>query len=223
MTTAPRPRVLLVAACAVAAVTLGLARPASADLVRFASGSVISVAAYKVDGDTAVMTLRDGSEMRLPRTSIAEVLEDEVYHPKPGDKPVETDLTLPAPLGWTRVQLQAKVDEIADLVGVDRKLAHAVVLVESNYVPDAVSSKGAMGLMQLTADVAHDYGVANPFDPDANLKAGLQYLRTLVAQLGIPKGLAAYNAGAAVVARYGGVPPYRETQDYVRQILALIR
>jgi soluble lytic murein transglycosylase-like protein len=223
MTTAPRPRVLLIAASAAIAVTLGLARPASAELVRFASGSLMSVATYQVEGDTAVMTLRDGSELRLPKASIAEVLEDEVYHPKPGDKPVETDLTLPAPLGWTRAQLQSKVDEMADLVGVDRKLAHAVVLVESNYAPDAVSNKGAMGLMQLTADVAHDYGVTNPFDVESNLKAGLQYLRTLVARLGVQKGLAAYNAGEGVVARYGGVPPYRETQDYVRQILALIR
>ena len=105
----------------------------------------------------------------------------------------------------------------------DRKLARAVVLTESNYIPDAVSSKGAMGLMQITSDVAKDYAVANPFDPEANLKAGLAYLHSLVARLGISKGLAAYNAGEGVVERYGGIPPYRETQDYVRQILALLR
>lgn len=218
-----RPRYWISAALMTAGVVLGLPARATAELVQLTSGAVMSVASYQTDGDMAVMTLRDGAELRLPKSSIADVVEDEVYHPQPGTKPVETVLTLPAPLGWTRLQLQTKVDEIADLVGVDRKLAHAVVLTESNYVPDAVSSKGAMGLMQITADVVRDFGVANPFDPEANLKAGLQYLRGLVSRLGIQNGLAAYNAGEAVVARYGGIPPFRETQDYVRQILALIR
>jgi hypothetical protein len=218
-----RPRRWTAAGLVAAALLLGLPGRAAAELVRFTSGSVMSVATYKTEGDMAVMTLRDGGELRLPTSTVAEVLEDEVFHPKPGAKPIETLLTLPAAPGWTRVALEAKVDEIADRVGVDRKLARAVVLTESNFVPDAVSSKGAMGLMQITADVAKDYAVANPFDPEANLKAGLAYLHSLVGRLGISKGLAAYNAGEGVVERYGGIPPYRETQDYVRQILALIR
>lgn len=216
----PRRVALALIACGL---TLAVPARASAELVQFTSGAIVSVASYQTDGDTAVLTLRDGGELRLPKTSIAQVYDDEVYHPKAGDKPSEAVLTLPAPSGWTRAQLQAKVDRIADIVGVDRKLAHAVVVTESNYVPDAVSPKGAMGLMQLTSDVAKVYGVLNPFDPEANLMAGLQYLRGLVARLGVQNGLAAYNAGEGVVARYGGVPPYRETQDYVRQILALIR
>jgi soluble lytic murein transglycosylase-like protein len=205
--------------------TLAVPARAAAELVQFTSGAIVSVASYQTDGDTAVLTLRNGGELRLPKTSIAQVFDDEVCHPKAGAKPTEAVVTLPAsaPLMWTRAALQAKVDKIADLVGVDRKLAHAVVVIESNYVPDAVSSKGAMGLMQLTSDVVKDYGVANPFDPEANLMAGLQYLRSLVVRLGVQNGLAAYNAGEGVVARYGGVPPYRETQDYVRHILALIR
>jgi hypothetical protein len=219
---APFPRRIALALVA-GSLILGVPARAAAELVQFTSGAILSVAAYQTDGETAVLSLRDGGELRLPKTSIAQVFDDEVYHPKAGAKPIETVLTLPAPLGWTRAELQATVDKIADLVGVDRKLAHAVVVTESNYVPDAVSSKGAMGLMQLTSDVVKDYGVANPFDPEANLRAGLQYLRSLVARLGIESGLAAYNAGEGVVARYGGVPPYRETQDYVRQILALIR
>jgi hypothetical protein len=216
----PRSVALAWLACGL---TLAVPTRAAAELVQFTSGAIVSVAAYQTDGDTAVLTFRDGGELRLPKTSVAQVFDDEVDHPKAGAKPIDTVLTLPAPLGWTRAELQAKVDRIADVVGVDRKLAHAVVATESNYVPDAVSSKGAMGLMQLTSDVAKDYGVANPFDPETNLMAGLQYLHRLVARLGVQNGLAAYNAGEAVVARYGGVPPYRETQDYVRQILALIR
>jgi hypothetical protein len=216
----PRRVALALVACGL---TLAVPARAAAELVQFTSGAIVSVAAYHTDGDTAVLTLRDGGELRLPKTSIAQVFDDEVDHSKPGAKPIEAALTGPVPVVWTRAALQAKVDKIADLVGVDRKLAHAVVVTESNYVPDAVSSKGAMGLMQLTSEVAKDYGVLNPFDPEANLMAGLRYLRSLVARLGVQNGLAAYNAGEGVVARYGGVPPYRETQDYVRQILALIR
>ena len=223
MSMLPFPRRAATLALVACGLTLALPARAAAELVQLTSGAIVSVAAYQTDGETAVLTLRDGGEMRLPKTSIAQVFDDEVYHPKAGAKAIETVLTLPAAPSWTRAELQAKVDKIADLVGVDRKLAHAVVVIESNYVPDAVSSKGAMGLMQLTSDVAKDFGVTNPFDPEANLMAGLQYLHSLVARLGVENGLAAYNAGEGVVARYGGVPPYRETQDYVRQILALIR
>ena len=204
-----------------AAGLLAVPSMADAELVRFTSGAVISVASYQVDGDMAVIALRDGAELRLPTSSIAEVLADEVDHSTP--VALKAPATTPTQLAWTRALLEAKVDEMADKVGVNRKLARAVVLTESNFVPGAVSSKGAMGLMRITADVAKDYGVANPFDPEANLKAGLQYLRDLVGRLGLPNGLAAYNAGEAVVSRYGGIPPYRETQDYVRQILSLLR
>jgi hypothetical protein len=196
---------------------------ASAELVRLSTGPIMSVAAYRTDGDTAVLTLRDGGEMRLPKSTIAEVLEDEVFHPKPGARVISTIITLPVQTGWTRDQVFAKVDAIADLVGVDRRLAHAVVRTESNYEPGAISSKGAMGLMQIMPDVARDFAVVNPFDPDANLTAGLRYLRDLVTRLGIRNGLAAYNAGEGSVTRYGGIPPYRETQDYVQRILALLR
>ena len=211
-------------ASAVVAAGLVVAWPstASAELVRFTSGAVMSVASYQVDGDMAVMALRDGAELRLPTSSIAGVYADEVDH-STAVVPSAASATLAVPIAWTRARLESKVAQMADLVGVDRKLARAVVLTESNFVPGAVSSKGAMGLMQITSDVVKDYRVANPFDPEANLKAGLQYLRDLVGRLGLSRGLAAYNAGEAVVTRYGGIPPYRETQDYVRQILALLR
>src|SRR5262249_41743545 len=155
---------------------------ASAELVRLSTGPIMSVAAYRTDGDTAILTLRDGGEMRLPKATIAEVLDDEVFHPKLGEKLTSPIITLPVQTGGTREQVVAKVDEIADLVGVDRRLAHAVVRTESNYEPGAISSKGAMGLMQIMPDVAHDFSVTNPFDPEANLTAGLRYLRDLVAR-----------------------------------------
>jgi soluble lytic murein transglycosylase-like protein len=108
--------------------------------------------------------------------------------------------------------------------GVAVKLAHAVVRVESNYRADAVSPKGAMGLMQLMPATARQYAVEDPFDPEQNLSAGLRHLRGLLDRYGRGKeslALAAYNAGEGAVSRYRGIPPYRETQNYVQRILSL--
>jgi soluble lytic murein transglycosylase-like protein len=87
-----------------------------------------------------------------------------------------------------------------------------------------VSPKGAMGLMQLMPATARQYAVIDPFDPVQNLAAGLQHLRGLLDRFGKGReslALAAYNAGEAAVSRYGGIPPFRETQNYVRRILSL--
>lgn len=101
-------------------------------------------------------------------------------------------------------------------------LVHAVISVESAYNPNAVSSAGAQGLMQLMPATAIRFGVEDPFDPRENINGGIQYLRYLV---DLFKGdyklvLAAYNAGEGAVKRYGNrIPPFRETQDYVRKVL----
>ena len=104
-------------------------------------------------------------------------------------------------------------------------LARAVVQVESNYQVDAVSPKGAMGLMQLMPSTAKQYAVDDPFDPSQNIAAGLQHLKNLLDRFDnkTSSALAAYNAGEGAVVRYGGIPPYRETQDYVRRIMALAK
>jgi len=95
-------------------------------------------------------------------------------------------------------------------------LLHAVIRVESNYNPLAVSSKGAQGIMQLIPSTARRFGVSNSFNPVENIQGGARYLRYLLDLYGnYPLALAAYNAGEAAVARYGGVPPYRETQNYL--------
>jgi soluble lytic murein transglycosylase-like protein len=80
-----------------------------------------------------------------------------------------------------------------------------------------------MGLMQLMPVVARQYSLADPFHPEQNLDAGLRHLRDLLGRYDLSRALAAYNAGAGAVARYGGVPPYRETQEYVRKIRAMLR
>jgi soluble lytic murein transglycosylase-like protein len=119
--------------------------------------------------------------------------------------------------------IRALVDRVAARVGLDARLAHAVVRAESNYNPRAISPVGAMGLMQIMPVIARQYGVLDPFNPEQNLEAGMKHLQSLRRRLDVPRALAAYNAGEAAVARYGGIPPYRETQTYVRRILTLLR
>jgi soluble lytic murein transglycosylase-like protein len=102
------------------------------------------------------------------------------------------------------------------------ELLEAVVQVESGYNPDAVSSKGASGLMQLMPATAHALGVSDPFDPEQNLMGGAKYLRQQLDRFNgdEKKALAAYNAGPGAVLRFNGVPPYRETQNYVKKVIS---
>jgi hypothetical protein len=109
--------------------------------------------------------------------------------------------------------------------GVDPQLVKSVMLVESNYNPRAVSKKGARGLMQLMPATARRYGVGNSFDAAENIKGGVRYLADLLAMFSgkVDNALAAYNAGEGAVARHSGIPPYAETQEYVRRALVAYR
>lgn len=104
--------------------------------------------------------------------------------------------------------------------GVSADLVRAVIQAESGFNPMAVSPKGAMGLMQLMPATARELGVADPFHPGDNIRGGVLYLARLLSRYGqnVELALAAYNAGPGAVERYGTVPPYRETQAYVRKI-----
>ena len=115
------------------------------------------------------------------------------------------------------------IDRHSDDHGLDPRLVAAVVQVESAFDGKAVSRKGAIGLMQLMPETAAVLAVDDPYDPDQNLRGGTAYLRRLLDRYDgrLELALAAYNAGPEAVDRYGGIPPYAETRDYVRRVLRL--
>ena len=124
---------------------------------------------------------------------------------------------------FTQQDIDTAIDEAAARHNVDPSLVRSVVKVESNFNPNAVSRKGAMGLMQLMPSTARSLNVSNPFDPAQNVDAGVRHLRRLLDSYGgnVRLSLAAYNAGSGAVARSAGVPHFRETQNYVRRITNL--
>lgn len=126
---------------------------------------------------------------------------------------------------FTTERVNTAIELAAARHNVDPNLVRAVIKVESNFNPRAVSRKGAMGLMQLMPGTARSLRVAHPFDPTENVDAGVRHLKQLLENFGgdLKVALAAYNAGSGAVQRHNGVPPYAETQAYVRQITSLYR
>ncbi len=120
-------------------------------------------------------------------------------------------------------ELEAAINQAAARHGVDPNLVKAIIKVESNFNPRAVSNKGAMGLMQLMPGTARQLNVSNPFDVQQNVDAGVRHFRQLLEDFkgDVKLSLAAYNAGEKAVTTHGGVPPYQETRNYVRQITNL--
>jgi hypothetical protein len=119
--------------------------------------------------------------------------------------------------------LRRLVTRVSREQGLDPRLVHALVKVESDFDPQAVSRRGALGLMQLMPETARRLDVSDPFDPEENVRAGVRELARLIDRFAgdLPRALAAYNAGEGAVASYRGVPPYRETRGYVSRIMTL--
>ncbi len=147
-------------------------------------------------------------------SSYTDVATDQIDH-------FEKDLT-PAPIQDSRpLDLNQSISEISVRHRIDPDLINSVIRAESGFNSRAVSRKGAQGLMQLMPQTATQLGVANAFDPQANVEGGTRYLRELLIRydFDLIKALAAYNAGPLRVEQYRGVPPYRETRAYVARIV----
>jgi hypothetical protein len=197
-------RRLVPLALAVLALAGGTAR---AEIALLSSGLTLKLDGHRAEGDQLVLVLRGGGEMSVPgwavRGFVPDEVLDEVSVPGGGDVP-------------------ALAAAAARRHGLDPDLVMAVVGIESGFRPQAVSPKGAQGLMQLMPGTSRELGVADPLDPEQNLDGGVRHLGALLTLYDgdLTRALAAYNAGQGAVARHGGVPPYRETRAYVKKILA---
>jgi soluble lytic murein transglycosylase-like protein len=208
-----------------AAVTLLAAVPsqARAEIVIFNTGRTLSVAAHRGEGETLVLTLRSGGEMVLDRSLVREVRPDEVPYPiasspaPPPESPRAPAVRLRSDSAYDPI-----IRRLAAAHGVDAALVRAVIQVESAFEPRARSNRGAVGLMQVMPATARQYGIRNPYDPSANIEAGVRHLHTLLARFPLALALAAYNAGEGAVQKFHGIPPYPETRAYVARVLALV-
>jgi soluble lytic murein transglycosylase-like protein len=209
---------------------LSVATPARAELVYFATGRTLNVKEHRREGDSLVLTLRSGGEVVCEAALITRIAPDEAPYPEPVVEEsvrLKADPTIADSAALDRgirlqPDLEAFIDRVSAREGVDAKLVRAVIEVESGYRPSARSPKGAMGLMQLMPATARRYAVANPYDPAANIEAGIKHLKSLLARFPRALALAAYNAGDAAVERFGGIPPYAETRNYVSRILQIV-
>jgi len=187
------------------------AAPARAEIALLASGQTLKLDGHRTEAALLVLTLQGGGEVHLPPSAVRGFVPDEVLDEVEG-----------APAGS---DLRGLVEQAARRHGLDPALVLAVVSVESGFRPQAVSPKGAQGLMQLMPRTAASLGVEDALDPGQNVDAGVRHLESLVRLYGgnLTRALAAYNAGQGAVARHGGVPPYRETRAYVRRVLERYR
>jgi hypothetical protein len=208
---------------AAVAVFLGAsaARDASAELVFLKNGRHLSVKSHRLEGDSIVLVLRQGGEIVCARSMVGSIAPDEVPYPEPEVQ--LSEVNEPPVAAVAAVPFGDLIEAAAVRHGVDARLVHAVVQAESAYRPNARSRKGAKGLMQLMPLTARQYTVTNPYDPAANLDAGVKHLKSLLDRFELPLALAAYNAGENAVRRFGGIPPFRETREYVRHVLGILR
>ena len=179
----------------------------SGDVVFFTNGRWLEVKGCQFKGSHAILLLKSGGVVECPLGLIRELRREKVDSQQGKESPEE--------------ELLPHILTTARRYQVDARLVNSICQVESNFNPQAVSPKGAMGLMQLMPETAVRFEVHDPFNPQLNLEAGVKYLRHLLETFNgdVELALAAYNAGEAVVQRFGGVPPYHETINYIKRVM----
>jgi transglycosylase-like protein with SLT domain len=212
------------------------ASSASASIALFSDGRNMKIEAYAVEEETIHLTIAGGGKLSLPLARIERIVDDEIATPEVIEevkKIVEEGGVFPR-RSWKYTEgskpiFKTKYNEIivqaARHFDVDAALVSAVIKAESDYNPRIVSNKGARGLMQLMPATAQRFGVTNSFDPAENIYAGTRYLRWLLKTFdgNADLAVAAYNAGEGNVWKYNGVPPFRETVNYINRISRHIR
>jgi soluble lytic murein transglycosylase-like protein len=211
--------------------------PASASIAVFSDGRSSKIETYAVEGELIHLTLQGGGEMSLPLRRIERIVDDEIVAPEVVEEVkqiVEEQGGVFPKRSWryseqSKPLWQSKYNDIiidaAKKFDVDAALVSAVIKAESDYNPRTLSNKGARGLMQLMPATAERFGVTNSFDPAQNIHAGTRYLRWLLKTFdgNADLAVAAYNAGEGNVWKYDGVPPFRETVNYIKRISKHIR
>jgi soluble lytic murein transglycosylase-like protein len=188
------------------AAMLAGAPAAHADWAVLKNGQRLHITGYERRGPVVILHLR-GGETTLPDSAVLRFEPEDVF---PSAVPVATAATGP---------YASVVAKAAKKNGLSRQLLSSVIRAESNFHPHAVSSKGALGLMQLMPATARSLAVQHPFDPAENVQAGAQYLKELLGRFrNVNLALAAYNAGPANVRLYHGIPPFRETHNYISRV-----
>jgi Transglycosylase SLT domain len=181
---------------------------ACADYAVLRSGARLHITGYQRIGNEMRLTV-DGGAVEVAASDVVAIEPEEVF----AANPPAAGPHITGPYAKLIRSVAAKHD-------IDARLIQRVIAAESNFNSRAVSPKDAFGLMQLLPETAARYSVVNMFDPAQNVDAGARYLKALLDQYNgnLPLALAAYNAGPEMVARYGGIPPFPETQNYVRRI-----
>jgi soluble lytic murein transglycosylase-like protein len=201
-------------------IILGLlvANDAPADTLFLRAGKTMKIDALSCTAAACVATLPQG-DIELRPFDVLRVEPDEEVDAEPVPA-IASAMGVGADSIDSRT-IERMVSDAATKYGLPRSLVRAVARTESAFNPNAISPKGAQGVMQLMPGTARDLGVTNAFDPAENIDGGARLIRQLLEKYEgrLAEALAAYNAGAGAVARHKGVPPYRETRNYIRKVV----
>lgn len=219
------------------AVLLAAAIPASASIALFTDGRTMKIEGYKLVDEVSVqLTMKNGGAVTVPLSRVDRIVDDEIVPAAvvaEVKKIVEEEGIFPR-RSWhydekrgpiTKSKFDKLIVAAARKFDVDAALVSAMIQAESDFNPHEISNKGARGLMQLMPATAERFGVFDSYDPEANIYGGVRYLRWLLEKFNgnADLAVAAYNAGEGNVWKYDGIPPFRETINYVNRIAKRIR